>query len=107
MFNCLCLIKLFFQDGYLIDFSSKHHSNNILAQDYGRSLKLLHASQNDKGIYSCVAVNLAGHTTATFVVDIFTLPQIQFFSPNQETEVKTLSQVTLECSVTGYPKPQV
>ncbi|XP_068081375.1 hemicentin-1 isoform X2 [Anabrus simplex] len=91
------------KDGKLVDLKQ----GKLTLQDGGRAIRLEEAHPSDRGDYSCVATNPAGHTTATYSLDVLTIPT--FTEPNLEHHLVAIAgtTVTLRCIVQANPAPKV
>lgn len=72
-----------------------------------RQLVIAEAHPFDTGNYSCVAVNAAGRTDAMFAVLVLMTPHFEEFNHVGRRSVLVGSSVSLNCSVSGNPPPQV
>ncbi|XP_063003275.1 peroxidasin homolog [Elgaria multicarinata webbii] len=93
-----------------------HNNNEIDMQDDGRlnllqdgTLMIQDTRESDKGIYQCMAKNIAGEAkTQEVVLRYFGNPsKPSFVIQPQNTEVLVGQSVTLECGVSGHPPPRV
>ncbi|XP_060064239.1 myosin light chain kinase, smooth muscle-like isoform X2 [Ylistrum balloti] len=86
--------------------------------DGTQQLELFKAVSSDDGIYSCVAMTTSGNTVTTKTQLSVTEEKNQPLTVDEETKPKFTSQlkdvyckdgeeVTLECEVTGLPRPQM
>ncbi|XP_044118085.1 peroxidasin homolog isoform X2 [Neovison vison] len=73
------------------------------------TLMIQNTQETDQGIYQCMAKNVAGQVkTQEVTLRYFESPaRPAFVIQPQNTEVLVGESVTLECSATGHPPPQV
>ncbi|XP_039213555.1 hemicentin-1 isoform X2 [Crotalus tigris] len=71
----------------------------------GRYLQINNADLNDAANYTCVASNVAGRTTRTFVLDVNVPPSIK--NGSQTVIVNINMSAVLECAVEGVPVPRI
>ncbi|KAL7984810.1 hypothetical protein Chor_003380, partial [Crotalus horridus] len=71
----------------------------------GRYLQINNADLNDAANYTCVASNVAGRTTRTFVLDVNVPPSIN--NGSQTVIVNINMSAVLECAVEGVPVPRI
>ncbi|KAM3923611.1 peroxidasin homolog isoform 2-T2 [Leptodactylus fuscus] len=93
------------------------HNNNEIDTSYDGRLNLLHdgtlmiqnTQESDKGIYQCTAKNIAGEVRTQEAILRYAGSQSKpfFIIQPQNTEVLVGSSVTLECGVSGDPKPHI
>ncbi|XP_069163060.1 hemicentin-1 isoform X2 [Procambarus clarkii] len=97
-----------FKDGLSI-FSTKDRADmtHIIVEDNGRTLHILEATVDDKGIYQCVAKNDAGETELLFPLEVLVAPQFSQFFHIPEVKLMVGEELDLDCDVTGDPEPQV
>uniref|UniRef100_A0A674HZE2 Ig-like domain-containing protein n=1 Tax=Terrapene triunguis TaxID=2587831 RepID=A0A674HZE2_9SAUR len=93
-----------------------HNNNEIDMKDDGRrnllqdgTLMIQNTKESDKGVYQCMAKNIAGEVkTQEVVLRYFGTPsKPSFVIQPQNTEVLVGQSVTLECGVSGHPPPHV
>ncbi|XP_004642396.2 peroxidasin homolog [Octodon degus] len=73
------------------------------------TLMIQNTQETDQGIYQCMAKNVAGEVkTQEVTLRYFGSPaKLAFVIQPQNTEVLVGESVTLECSTTGHPAPQI
>ncbi|XP_019468810.1 peroxidasin homolog isoform X2 [Meleagris gallopavo] len=73
------------------------------------TLMIQNTQETDQGIYQCMAKNVAGEVkTQEVTLRYFGSPaRPSFVIHPQNTEVLVGESVTLECSATGHPQPQI
>uniref|UniRef100_A0A8C3UKJ3 Ig-like domain-containing protein n=1 Tax=Catharus ustulatus TaxID=91951 RepID=A0A8C3UKJ3_CATUS len=93
-----------------------HNNNKIDMKDDDRlnllqdgTLMIQNTKESDKGVYQCMAKNIAGEVkTQEVVLRYFGSPsKPTFVIQPQNTEVLIGESVTLECGVSGHPQPRV
>ncbi|KAJ6665741.1 hypothetical protein lerEdw1_002111 [Lerista edwardsae] len=93
-----------------------HNNNEIDMKDDGRlnllqdgTLMIQDIRESDKGVYQCMAKNIAGEAkTQEVLLRYFDNPsKPSFVIQPQNTEVLVGGSVTLECGVSGHPPPRV
>ncbi|XP_012884323.1 PREDICTED: peroxidasin homolog [Dipodomys ordii] len=92
-------------------------NNNELSMETDSRLNLLddgtlmieNAQEADQGIYQCMAKNVAGEAKTQQVTLRYSgsPARLAFVIQPQNTEVLVGESVTLECSATGHPQPQI
>ncbi|XP_036351171.2 hemicentin-1 [Ochotona princeps] len=93
---------MWYKDGVLVTESSTVRTTNN-----GRTLKLLTATAEDTGRYSCKAVNVAGTSQKDFNINVLVPPSVTGASSTDDVTVILSHNVTLECLVTGTPFPDI
>ncbi|XP_063057327.1 hemicentin-1 isoform X2 [Engraulis encrasicolus] len=73
----------------------------------GRSLRLMHAAEEDVGRYTCIVSNPAGEERMNFDLDVLVPPSIVKEGTVEDVKVKDRQNVTLACEVTGNPVPEI
>ncbi|XP_074858282.1 hemicentin-1 isoform X3 [Carettochelys insculpta] len=73
----------------------------------GKILKLLKASTDDGGQYSCKATNIAGSSEKLFNIDVLVPPNIKGADTPGEVAVTLHQETSLECKVKGSPFPVI
>ncbi|XP_057892200.1 peroxidasin homolog [Melospiza georgiana] len=93
-----------------------HNNNKIDMKDDNRlnllqdgTLMIQNTKESDKGVYQCMAKNIAGEVkTQEVVLRYFGTPsKPTFVIQPQNTEVLVGESVTLECGVSGHPQPRI
>ncbi|OPJ84914.1 peroxidasin [Patagioenas fasciata monilis] len=93
-----------------------HNNNKIDMKDDNRlnllqdgTLMIQNTKESDKGVYQCMAKNVAGEVkTQEVVLRYFDTPsKPTFVIQPQNTEVLMGESVTLECGVSGHPHPRI
>ncbi|XP_058872731.1 peroxidasin homolog isoform X1 [Acipenser ruthenus] len=93
-----------------------HNNNEINMRDDVRlnllvdgTLMIQDTRESDQGTYQCMAKNVAGETkTQGVLLRYFGTPtKPSFVIQPQNTEVRVGASITLECSATGHPQPQI
>ncbi|OWK56642.1 Peroxidasin [Lonchura striata] len=93
-----------------------HNNNKIDMKDDNRlnllqdgTLMIQNTKESDKGVYQCMAKNIAGEVkTQEVVLRYFGTPsKPTFVIQPQNTEVLVGESVTLECGVSGHPHPRI
>ncbi|XP_038605963.1 peroxidasin homolog [Tachyglossus aculeatus] len=93
-----------------------HNNNEIDMKDNSRlnllqdgTLMIQDTQESDKGIYQCMAKNIAGEVkTQEVILRYFGTPsKPSFVIQPQNTEVLVGESVTLECGVSGHPHPRI
>ncbi|KYO32917.1 peroxidasin-like protein isoform B [Alligator mississippiensis] len=89
------------------ELSMKEDSRLNLLDD--GTLMIENTQETDQGIYQCMAKNVAGEVkTQEVTLRYFGSPaRPSFVIHPQNTEVLVGESVTLECSATGHPQPQI
>ncbi|XP_053341492.1 hemicentin-1 [Clarias gariepinus] len=82
-------------------------SGSVRVISGGRSLRLMHATAEDAGRYSCIASNTAGEDRKNFDLDVLVPPSIVNEGGIQDVRVKDGQNITLSCEVTGNPVPEI
>ncbi|POI31768.1 hypothetical protein CIB84_004481, partial [Bambusicola thoracicus] len=82
-------------------------SNTLQILHNGKILKLLKATVDDAGPYSCKAINVAGSSEKLFNLDILVPPSIMGADTPSEIAVILNQEMTLECRAKGFPFPDV
>ncbi|KAH0618306.1 hypothetical protein JD844_017377 [Phrynosoma platyrhinos] len=82
-------------------------SSTLQILNNGKLLKLLKASTDDAGQYSCKATNIAGSSEKFFSIDVQVPPTIEGADTPSEASVILNQETTLECRVSGSPFPIV
>uniref|UniRef100_A0A8C5TAV9 Ig-like domain-containing protein n=1 Tax=Malurus cyaneus samueli TaxID=2593467 RepID=A0A8C5TAV9_9PASS len=90
-------------------------SNKIDMKDDNRlnllqdgTLMIQNTKESDKGVYQCMAKNIAGEVkTQEVVLSPFLPAKPTFVIQPQNTEVLIGESVTLECGVSGHPHPRI
>lgn len=78
--------------------------SNIVISN-GASMKIINASKNDAGNYTCTAHNSIGDTQRQFRVDVLQKPRI-LRGPVSKSSPPS-STVRLDCSAEGTPEPKI
>ncbi|TRZ22552.1 hypothetical protein HGM15179_004536 [Zosterops borbonicus] len=73
----------------------------------GKILKLLKATTEDAGQYSCKAINVAGSSEKLFNLHILVPPSILGASTPGEVAVILNHEIHLECRAKGFPVPDI
>ncbi|XP_069506922.1 peroxidasin homolog [Ambystoma mexicanum] len=93
-----------------------HNSNKIEVSDGSRlnllddgTLQIQNTEEMDKGIYQCLARNIVGEVqTQEVLLRYFGSPTKPIFvNQPQDTEVLVGESITLECGVSGHPRPHI
>ncbi|KAK4311029.1 hypothetical protein Pmani_017444 [Petrolisthes manimaculis] len=71
----------------------------------GQSLMLMDARKEDTARYTCLATNIAGNHTKHYDLQVLQSPQL--VEGVDEIVAVAGEVVTLRCSFTGYPQPQI
>lgn len=74
-------------------------------KDGNAKLIIKGVSEEDQGLYSCVAKNKVGSNQTDGQIKV--AAPLQFVQPLQDTDVLTTQNATLTCEVQGIPKPNV
>uniref|UniRef100_A0AAR2KQZ6 Hemicentin 1 n=1 Tax=Pygocentrus nattereri TaxID=42514 RepID=A0AAR2KQZ6_PYGNA len=82
-------------------------SSSVRVISGGRSLRLMHATVEDAGRYTCIVTNAAGEDRKNFDLDVLVPPSILNEGVLQDVKVKEGQNVTLTCEVTGNPVPEI
>ncbi|XP_053098888.1 hemicentin-1 isoform X3 [Hemicordylus capensis] len=82
-------------------------SSTLQILNNGKLLKLLKATIDDSGQYSCKATNVAGISEKFFTVDVRVPPTIRGYDIPSEVSVIINQNATLECIVSGSPFPTI
>ncbi|OXB72513.1 UNVERIFIED_CONTAM: hypothetical protein H355_016382 [Colinus virginianus] len=82
-------------------------SNTLQILQSGNILKLLKATIDDAGQYSCKAINVAGSSEKLFNLDILVPPSIIGADTSSEIAVILNQEMSLECRVRGFPFPGI
>jgi len=61
----------------------------------------------DAALYTCVASNVAGETSRDINLDVYSTPSIEGSDVTETHDVNRGQYFSLECTVTGYPRPDV
>ncbi|XP_032884067.1 hemicentin-1 isoform X2 [Amblyraja radiata] len=81
-------------------------SNALRILSGGRILRLMHAAEEDSGMYSCVVTNAAGEEIKGFDLDVLVPPSI-INDKMEDVKIKENRSITLTCEVSGNPVPQI
>uniref|UniRef100_A0A8C3QU24 Ig-like domain-containing protein n=1 Tax=Cyanoderma ruficeps TaxID=181631 RepID=A0A8C3QU24_9PASS len=94
-----------------------HNNNKIDMKDDSRlnllqdgTLMIQNTKESDKGVYQCMAKNIAGEAKTQEVVLRYSgtpCNRPTFVIQPQNTEVLVGESVTLECGVSGHPHPRI
>ncbi|KAI1891477.1 hypothetical protein AGOR_G00144220 [Albula goreensis] len=82
-------------------------SNSVRVISGGRTLRLMHATVEQAGRYTCVVSNTAGEERKNFDLEILVPPSIVSEGTVNDVKVKEKQNVTLSCEVTGNPVPEI
>ncbi|XP_036375886.1 hemicentin-1 [Megalops cyprinoides] len=82
-------------------------SSSVRVISGGRTLRLMHASVEDAGRYTCIVSNTAGEERKSFDLGILVPPSIVSEGTVEDVKVKEKQNVTLSCEVTGNPVPEI
>ncbi|KAG7487576.1 hypothetical protein MATL_G00024880, partial [Megalops atlanticus] len=82
-------------------------SSSVRVISGGRTLRLMHASVEDAGRYTCIVSNTAGEERKSFDLEILVPPSIVSEGMVEDVKVKEKQNVTLSCEVTGNPVPEI
>ncbi|KAI5614770.1 hemicentin-1 isoform X1 [Silurus asotus] len=82
-------------------------SGSVRVISGGRSLRLMHATADDAGRYTCIVSNTAGEDRKNFDLDVLVPPSIVNEGGIQDVRVKEGQNITLVCEVTGNPVPEI
>ena len=87
---------------------SKVHGELVKARAVSREgqLSITNAQTKDSGLYKCKATNVLGHNSAVTHLSVVQLPHFTVRPPEQLKEFKN-HNITVQCRVTGDPKPTV
>ncbi|XP_046985732.1 hemicentin-1-like [Schistocerca americana] len=79
-------------------------NDKIRASD---TLYISKSTVEDSGNYTCVATNNVGNTSRSFQVDVYVPPVALENEEETEYKVKANNDLILNCSVSGYPHPDI
>ncbi|NWW37465.1 HMCN1 protein, partial [Panurus biarmicus] len=82
-------------------------SNALQILHNGKILKLLKATTEDAGQYSCKAINVAGSSEKLFNLHILVPPSILGANTPGEVAVILNHEIHLECRAKGFPVPDI
>ncbi|XP_069798458.1 hemicentin-1 [Narcine bancroftii] len=82
-------------------------SNALRILSGGRILRLMHAAEEDSGMYSCVVTNAAGEEIKNFDLAVLVPPSIVNEDKLEDVKIKENHNITLSCEVSGNPVPQI
>ncbi|XP_062920094.1 hemicentin-1 isoform X2 [Mobula hypostoma] len=82
-------------------------SNALRILSGGRILRLIHAAEENSGLYSCVVTNAAGEEIKSFDLNVLVPPSIVNEDKIEDAKVKENQSITLSCEVSGNPVPQI
>lgn len=61
---------------------------------------------NDEGVYTCVASNAVGQSSANATIVVHSEPQLTI-RPDTVVSARAGESLTVECRAKGYPEPTV
>ncbi|CAH2311914.1 hemicentin-1 isoform X2 [Pelobates cultripes] len=84
-------------------------SNHLSIVPGGRILQILQTKLSDAGEYKCVAINQAGESRKTILLNVYAPPSIVANSRDSSTEInaRVTSSVMLDCESNAFPPPTV
>jgi hypothetical protein len=83
----------------------KKYSIVPIDKDGNAKLIIKEISEDDQGLYSCVAKNKVGSNQTDGQIKVSA--PLQFIQPLQDTDVLNTQNATLTCEVQGIPKANV
>ncbi|CAJ0583049.1 unnamed protein product, partial [Mesorhabditis spiculigera] len=89
---------------YAKDVEIKASTDELVMDKDKKFIQLTNVTLADRGIYKCVAKNVAGEDTLLYNVDIVQPPQIENGGTQQVIEGDT---ATISCAASGHPEPVV
>ncbi|OWF52578.1 Hemicentin-1 [Mizuhopecten yessoensis] len=90
------------KNGHVMIFTER-----VVLLDGGRQLRIINATNNDRGMYRCVATNRAGRDMADMELVVLVPPDIDESNTVYTPRVVVNRTVLLECDVSGVPTPTV
>ncbi|XP_071607418.1 hemicentin-1 isoform X3 [Heliangelus exortis] len=99
--NPLPVISWYKEDIQVVESSTLQILHN------GKILKLLKATTDDAGQYSCKAINVAGSSEKLFNLDVLVPPSIAGAGTPREIAVILNQEISLECRAKGFPFPDI
>ncbi|XP_066993605.2 hemicentin-1 isoform X2 [Anabrus simplex] len=94
-----------FKDRSYLNIGTK--KSRRLPKDGGKSLKIRRITKDDEGVYTCLAVNEAGRTSADITVKVLIPPKFVNSAPLLTRNELIGASIMLDCSSTGLPEPKV
>eukprot|EP00079_Xenopus_tropicalis_P024320 XP_012816895.1 PREDICTED: hemicentin-1 [Xenopus tropicalis] len=82
-------------------------NDNIRLHYNGKKLEIRNTVEYDRGLYTCVAVNVAGETEMKYKVSVLVPPSIEGGNDPADHTVIASGAVELECLASGTPLPSV
>ncbi|XP_012372192.1 hemicentin-2 [Octodon degus] len=73
----------------------------------GWMLRVTHAQEQDRGLYSCLASNEVGEARRNFSVEVLVPPSIENEGLDEVTKVPEGQTAQLICNATGHPQPNI
>ncbi|KAM5331532.1 hemicentin-2 [Glossophaga mutica] len=73
----------------------------------GWMLKMTRIQEQDSGLYSCLASNMAGEVRRNFSVEVLAPPSIENEDLEEAIKVPEGQTARLTCNATGHPQPKV
>ncbi|XP_054440698.1 hemicentin-2 [Pteronotus mesoamericanus] len=73
----------------------------------GWMLKMTRTQEQDRGLYSCLASNMAGEVRRNFSVEVLVPPSIENEDLEEAIKVPEGQTAHLTCNATGHPQPKV
>ncbi|XP_068104559.1 hemicentin-2 [Hyperolius riggenbachi] len=90
------------KDGLLLS-----ERDGLQIKDGGRTLHISAVAESTQGVFTCVAISLAGETTLKYSVEILVPPKVHIGDGAQHVTVVENDPLDLLCHVTGHPTPRV
>nr|DBA21577.1 TPA: hypothetical protein GDO54_018188 [Pyxicephalus adspersus] len=90
------------KDGLLVS-----EKDGLQIKDGGRTLHIAAVAESTKGVFTCVAISLAGETTLKYSVEVLVPPKVQIGDGTEQMTVIVNDPLDLSCHVTGHPTPRV
>ncbi|KAM9325336.1 hemicentin-2 [Gastrophryne carolinensis] len=82
-------------------------ADGLQIKDGGRTLHIAAVTERTQGVFTCVAISLAGETTLKYSVEVLVPPTVQIGDGSEGMTVIVNDPLDLTCHVTGRPTPRV
>ncbi|XP_073456587.1 hemicentin-2 [Aquarana catesbeiana] len=81
--------------------------DGLQIKDGGRTLHIAAVAESTQGVFTCVAISLAGETTLKYSVEVLVPPKVQIGDGAEHMTVIVNDPLDLTCHATGHPTPRV